>query len=485
MATNPNPSNLDQQQILQRAFDESQDKLRVDTSATIIAGAMEVSISHVDDDILIYGNDGTTDRKVKTDAAGELQIDVLSSALPTGAATEAKQDVGNTSLSSINSKTPPLGQALMAASSPVVIASDQSAISIKAQDGAGNLLTSQVNGTQRALDIGIDVAGVQIDPRQIRALTTGTDSVTVGSSVLPTGAATSANQVSELTKLDTLHTDLIVVEGKQDTGNTSLSSIDTKITTTINGIKVDGSAVTQPISAVSLPLPSGASTSANQTTTNSKLDVLHTDLVTVEAKQDIGNASLASVDGKLNSLGQKVMSGSVPVTIASDQSSININNISGTVSLPTGAATSANQTSELTKLDTLHTDLVVIEGKQDTGNTSLSSIDGKITTTTNGIKVDDTDINGATSMYVSTVGTTAINIPSVAGNAISTCLVRCATDNTPISKRLLYSFDGGTTFATLSPGEYIGWSLKGSLTQISIKGSAASVSYEVILNRIP
>ena len=38
-------------------------------------------------------------------------------------------------------------------------------------DGAGNPITSQVNGAQRALDIGIDVGGVQIDPRQIRALT--------------------------------------------------------------------------------------------------------------------------------------------------------------------------------------------------------------------------------------------------------------------------------------------------------------------------
>jgi hypothetical protein len=38
-------------------------------------------------------------------------------------------------------------------------------------DGAGNAITSQVNGTQRALDVGINVAGVQIDPRSIRALT--------------------------------------------------------------------------------------------------------------------------------------------------------------------------------------------------------------------------------------------------------------------------------------------------------------------------
>ncbi len=34
--------------------------------------------------------------------------------------------------------------------------------SVRTQDGAGNLLTSQANGAQRALDVGIDVAGVQL-----------------------------------------------------------------------------------------------------------------------------------------------------------------------------------------------------------------------------------------------------------------------------------------------------------------------------------
>lgn len=50
-------------------------------------------------------------------------------------------------------------------------------VTVKLDDGAGNVVTSQVNGAQRALDVGINVAGVQIDPRQIRALT-ATDIVT-------------------------------------------------------------------------------------------------------------------------------------------------------------------------------------------------------------------------------------------------------------------------------------------------------------------
>lgn len=41
----------------------------------------------------------------------------------------------------------------------------------KLNDGAGNDITSQANGAQQALDVGINVAGVQIDPRDIRALT--------------------------------------------------------------------------------------------------------------------------------------------------------------------------------------------------------------------------------------------------------------------------------------------------------------------------
>lgn len=97
---------------------------------------------------------------------------------------------------------------------------------------------------------------------------------------------------------------------------------------------------TQPISAVSLPLPTGAATSSLQTT---------------------GNTSVASIDSKLGTLGQKAMSGSAPVVLASDQSAIpasqsgtwNINNVSGTVSLPTGAATAANQSTIITSVQLL------------------------------------------------------------------------------------------------------------------------------------
>lgn len=55
---------------------------------------------------------------------------------------------------------------------------------VNIHDAAGNNLTSQVNGGQRALDVGIDVAGVQIDPRAIRALTSA-DVVTANQGTSP------------------------------------------------------------------------------------------------------------------------------------------------------------------------------------------------------------------------------------------------------------------------------------------------------------
>jgi len=44
-------------------------------------------------------------------------------------------------------------------------------VTTKLTDGSGNAVTSQTNGAQQALDVGINVAGVQVDPRAVRALT--------------------------------------------------------------------------------------------------------------------------------------------------------------------------------------------------------------------------------------------------------------------------------------------------------------------------
>lgn len=69
-------------------------------------------------------------------------------------------------------------------------------IGSKLFDGAGTAITSQASGAQQALDVGINVGGVQIDPRQIRALASGTDSVTAvqGTSPWVISGTVTANQ---------------------------------------------------------------------------------------------------------------------------------------------------------------------------------------------------------------------------------------------------------------------------------------------------
>lgn len=85
--------------------------------------------------------------------------------------------------------------------------------------------------------------------------------VSAASLPLPTGAATAANQTtlgSQTTKLN--------------------DGTDTALITGAGALVVDGSGVTQPVSAASLPLPTGASTSALQTTGNTSLSNIDTDL---------------------------------------------------------------------------------------------------------------------------------------------------------------------------------------------------------------
>lgn len=164
--------------------------------------------------------------------------------LPTGASTSALQTAGNLTLTAISAQLPTtLGQKTMANSLAVTIASDQSVISI-----TGNVGVAQ--GSTTAGEIGPLVQG---------AVTTAA----------PTYTTATTNALS---------------------------------LTTAGALRVDGSAVTQPISAAALPLPAGASTSALQTA---------------------GNATLTAISGQIPAtLGQHASAASMSVVIASDQSPI-------------------------------------------------------------------------------------------------------------------------------------------------------------------
>ena len=121
-----------------------------------------------------------------------------------------------------------------------------------------------------------------------------TQPVSAAALPLPNGASTSAKQSAPGTA-GAASADVLTVQG----------------IASMTALKVDASGTTQPVSAAALPLPTGAATAAAQAT---------------------GNASLASLDGKLPARGQATMSASTPVALASDQPPI-------TVNLPAGSNT--------------------------------------------------------------------------------------------------------------------------------------------------
>lgn len=141
----------------------------------------------------------------------------------------------------------------------------------------------------------------------------------------------------------------------QSTGNTSLASIDAKLT---NPLPVSGTVTanqgTSPwvVSGTVAATQSGAWTTGRTWTLSSGTDsisavvsssALPTGAAT-SANQATEIASLASIDSKLTS----------PIAV-SQSGTWNINNISGTISLPTGAATAANQATEISSLATIAT----------------------------------------------------------------------------------------------------------------------------------
>lgn len=111
--------------------------------------------------------------------------------------------------------------------------------------------------------------------------------------------------------------------------------------------------ITLPVSVATLPLPTGASTSAKQ-------DVEISVLANIDADLDVALSTRlaeATFTARVNTLGQKTMAGSMPVSIASDQGNLPV---SGTffqatqpisavsLPLPTGAAAEATLAGVLT-----------------------------------------------------------------------------------------------------------------------------------------
>lgn len=152
--------------------------------------------------------------------------------------------------------------------------------------------------------------------------------------IIPPGGATAANQVIQIAEETAIAASVASIDTKTPTvgQKTMALSSPVVIASDQSAVAVSGPltdtqlrASPVPVSAASLPLPSGAATAANQATQ-------------ITAEQAI-QVSVASIDTKTPALGQAVMASSSPVVIASNQSAIHT--IVDSSALPSGAATEA------------------------------------------------------------------------------------------------------------------------------------------------
>jgi hypothetical protein len=160
-----------------------------------------------------------------------------------------------------------LGQAAMAASLPVVIASDQTPIPITGSITADN---ASVSDTGAAVPAKATYVGILGPSGNLQGLAGETFDLDTGAGTALTSALAIALPAS----------------GGPVVGGTAT-----------NPIRVDPTgATTQPISAASLPLPTGASTAANQATANGLLVSMDGHLASIETTSGLAAASLALMD---------------------------------------------------------------------------------------------------------------------------------------------------------------------------------------------
>jgi hypothetical protein len=138
-----------------------------------------------------------------------------------------------------------------------------------ANQTAGNTILSAINsklaGTLAATQSGVWTVAISNFPT--------TQPISASSLPLPNGAATAANQATIIGHIDGIETLL----GGSVTVNTGLTPLtDTQLRAT--PVPVSGTfwQATQPVSADSLPLPTGAATAANQTTIIGYIDSIET-----------------------------------------------------------------------------------------------------------------------------------------------------------------------------------------------------------------
>lgn len=332
---------LDANQVIKKVYDEPTESLKV--NATVVAQdiTLIVDIDEADDSIQIYGNDGSVNRAIKTDSDGNLQVDVLSSALPAGAATEAKQDVGNASLASIDND---IDVALSTRASEATLSTLNGKVNNDYGVASGAVRTaSQIGNTAGAADFN---AG----PTTAQTLRTTSNITRNGAELSYNSGTVDANtlRISQATDVP-----VTVIQPTHDNlnlnANIQVSDVDVSNS---NPVPISDAGGSITVDAIDLDIRNLSNAQDNvliygqdntvinhpiRTDANGELqiDVLSSALpagAATEAKQDIGNASLASIDSDID------------VALSTRASEATLSTINGKINNNYGAATGAIRT---------------------------------------------------------------------------------------------------------------------------------------------
>lgn len=314
------------------------------------------------------GADGNQ-HAISVSSTGVVDVEISALPLPTGGSTAANQTTEIASLASIDGKltspvavTGPLTDTQLRATAVPVSATTlplPTGASTETTLAAAKVDLDTLAGTVSASKIAISAAALPLPTgaatestlssakTDLDGIKTDTDllattvsaskvNVAVSSLPLPTGAATETTLALAKTDLDTLVggvSSSVYQENLKQVGGTATdTNSGNKSAGTLRVvIATDQPSLTnaQPVSAASLPLPTGAATSANQTT---------------------GNTSLSSIDAKLTS----PLTVTGPLTAAQLANAEPIGISASALPLPTGASTAANQSTEITSLSSIN-----------------------------------------------------------------------------------------------------------------------------------
>ncbi len=290
--------------------------------------------------------------------------------LPTGASTSALQTTGNTSLSSIDGKTPALGQALAASSVPVVLTAAQittltplSTVAVTQSTSPWVVNQTQMNGVAVSTGNGVVGTGVQ---RVAIASDNTAFSVNVGTSGLPSGAATSANQATEISSLASIDAGIPAALGQTTMAASmpvTLASNQTNVPT--NLAQVNGTTT---------------ASGAGATTAGTQRVVLTNDQTIAIS----GAVNIRDDNGTGIILGQTAMGSSLPVTMAADQSPLGIRFLDGSNTPVIGQQKMVDSSPVVLSNDHSPIDVTVSSGTVSVSGAVTTDIPGPIGSRDNG-----------------------------------------------------------------------------------------------------